>query len=151
MSGPSQNISLNKRNQLFVNTDLSQVFLGEIFSENDNYINNSGYDPIALPMGTVMGRIAASGVVVPLQSNASDGSQFPLGILMEDLLIDSGGTVQAPICVAGKVAKNQVTFFRPGDAFETVVSSRRLVDRIGSDTVGIKLVPTQDLTQFDNS
>ena len=147
----SQSVPVRTANQMTVNTDLSQIFIGEIFTENDNYINNSGYDPITLPPGTVMGRVAASGVVVPLQSNASDGSQFPLGILMEELVLDAGESVMAPICVAGRVAKEKVTFFKPGDAMETVVSSRRLQDRIGSDTVGIKLVPTTEMTDYDNS
>lgn len=146
----SNQIVLNTGQQAIVNYDVSKIFVFGNRYENDQYINNSGYDPITLLAGTVMGRIASSGVLVPLKSDASDGSQYPIGVLAQDLIIDSGATVTAAICVSGDVAQDKVIFVKPGDGLETTVSSRRLKDRLAADTVGIKLVPSSEMTAFDN-
>lgn len=146
----SQSIALNTGQQAIIHTDLSRIFVRENRYEYGNYVNNSSYDPITLLAGTVMGRISASGILVPLQSNASDGSQFPVGILSKDIVVDGSDTVEAPICVAGDVVKEKVLFVKPGDAMETVVSSRRLSDRLAADTVGIKLVSSTEMSGEDN-
>lgn len=141
-------------NQLTVNQDLSKIFLWNNRYETDNYINNSYYNPITLNAGTVMGRIATSGVLIPCQAGATDGSQYPIGILARDLVIDSGESVQAPICVAGDVAEEMVLFYNgaaTGMSLNYVVSDRRMRDRLAADTVGIKLVPCVDLTGYDNN
>lgn len=145
-----QIVSLNTGQQAIIQTDLSRIFVRENRYEYDSYINNSTYDPITLRAGTLMGRIHASNVLVPLEASASDGSQFPVGVLAKDMIIDSGDTVQAAICVAGDVVADQIIFVKPGDGLETVVSSRRLKDRIGADTVGIKLVQNTEMSAPDN-
>lgn len=146
-------VVLSTNNQLFVNTDLSKIFLWNNRYETDNYINNSYYEPITLNAGTVMGRIATTGVLIPCQAGAADGSQYPIGILARDLVIDIGETVQAPICVAGDVAEEMILFFNgaaTGMSLDYVVSDRRMRDRLAADTVGIKIVPCVDLTGYDN-
>lgn len=142
--------TLRTRNQAITNYNIAKIFIGNNRFESDNYINNSSYDPITLPVGTLMGRIAASNVLVPCKSDASDGSQYPLGVLAEELIVDSGDTIQGTICVAGDVVKDLIVFAKPGDGMDTLVSSRRYKDRIGADTVGIKLVESTDLTGNDN-
>lgn len=146
----SQSIALNTGQQAIIHTDLSRIFVRENRYEYGNYVNNSTYNPITLLAGTLMGRISASGILVPLKSDAGDGSQFPVGILAKDMIIDSGANDEAPICVAGDVVKDKVIFTKIGDAMETVVSSRRLSDRIAADTVGIKLVSNTEMSAYDN-
>jgi hypothetical protein len=141
---------LNNGQQAITNYDVAKIFLWNPRYDKNSYTNNSSYDPITLRAGTVMGRISATGIVVPLESNASDGSQFPVGILGQDITLDEGETANVSLCVAGDVAEDKVIFVRPGDNLETVVSSRRLKDRIAADTVGINLVPCDDLTGYDN-
>jgi len=138
-------------NQLFVNTDTSKIFLGNNQTENDSYINNSGYDPITLRAGTVLGRIGSSDILVPTQSTASDGSQNVLGVLMTDLVVDSGDTVTAPVCVSGRVAAEKLIFVKPGDNLNTAVSNRRYKDKIQGETVGIKLVYSTEMSHTDNA
>lgn len=140
----------NKGNALQVNTDTSKIFIRENRYENDEYVNNSGYDPITLVAGTLMGRVAATGVLVPFNAAASDGSQHVVGVLACDLIIDSGDTVEAAICIKGDVAKEKIVFTHPGDAFETVVSGRRVIDKIKSDTAGVIPVSATELAGYDN-
>lgn len=144
-----QNIVLNTGRALFVNTDTSKIFLWNNRYQPYPY-NNSAYDAVTIPAGTVMGTVSATGWVKPLASGASDGSQFPVGILAEDYTVDGGDLINVSICVAGDVAADQLVF-QGSDNLDTTVSSRRLRDRIGSDTVGVKLVTTTEMTKEDNS
>lgn len=146
-----QDIVNEGSNQLFVNTDLSKVFLGNNQTEDtDSYVNNSTYDPITLRTGTVMGRIASTDILVPCVSTASDGSQNVLGILMHPLTLAAGQTSKALICVSGRVAAEQLKFVKPGDGLDTIVSNRRYKDKIGADTVGVKLIYSTNMTHYDN-
>lgn len=141
---------IDQSNFLGAVTDISKIFLGGTQTISNSYINNSSYDPITLLAGTVMGRISSTGVLAPCTSNASDGSKYPIGILMQDLVIDSGDTVTACVCLAGRVAQEKVIFFRFSDSLSTVVDARQYRDRIGSDSVGILLVPSVDNSYADN-
>ncbi len=132
-------------------TDVSKIFLGQNLTANETYINNSGYDPITLLAGTVLGRVAATGVLVPSVSTASDGSEYVVGILGQDLLIAAGATVKALVYVSGKIAQEKVVFFVPSDNLWTVVGSRNYYDKIQGETVGIKLVQTSQNSYADNS
>lgn len=133
---------------LISNRDASKMFLF-----NNDYIsgnvNNSDYDDLTLPAGTLMGRISATGLLTPLASGASDGSQFPVGILATDYTIGAGDTIEVRICVSGEVDENMIEL-QGSDTLNTVISSRRLRDRIGSDTVGIILRSVEELSGYDN-
>lgn len=146
----SNEIVENTGQQAHIQTDNSKIFIGENRYERDNYVNNSLYNPISLEAGTVMGRIAATRVLVPVNAGASDGSQFPIGILAHDLDVDSGQTVQATICIYGDVNENKVKFYRNQYDLNTVVSSRNYRDRLKSDSAGIRLIPCDELSAFDN-
>jgi len=149
----SQETGTNTNNQLTVNSDTSKIFIGDNRHDLFNYANDNsgGTDDITIPAGTLFGRKHADGYVIPLASGASDGSQFPIGILREDKTIVYGEDFdgQITLCVEGRVAEDKV-IFQGSDTLNTVVSSRRLRDRIGSDTVGIKLVPSTEMTGHDN-
>lgn len=55
----------------------------------------------ALAAGTVLGRITASGKLVPAAIGAGDGSETPVAILVE--AVDAtGGDVVAPVYLAGE-------------------------------------------------
>lgn len=156
MAATIQN-TVNTGQQMTSNYDLSKIFVYNNRYETDNYVNNSSYATITILAGTVMGRIALTGVLVPLISSSVDGSQFPVGILAQDVTLAAGQTVQCSICVAGDVAQEKVIFWSNqggsttlGDTMNTIVSNRTLHDRIQGDTVGIKLTPGTEMTGFDN-
>jgi len=141
--------TLNTGNQATTNYDVSKIFIFGNQFQKESY-NNDGYDPVDLAAGTVMGRVTATGKVVPLQSDASDGSQLPVGILNENHTVNEGDTVDVAVCIAGSVAEEKVILVKVGDTLNTVIDGRRIRDRIAGDTMGIKLVVTDELTGFDN-
>jgi hypothetical protein len=136
-------------NQLFANQDTSKIFVWDNRTATFNF-NNATYADIDLTAGMIMGRISATGLIQQLDASASDGSQFPIGILFESQTVEAGDTVQLTVCVSGDVVENKVVL-KSGTTMNSVISGRRLFDRIGSDTVGVKLVQdSEELTTFDN-
>jgi len=129
--------------------DRSQIFVGDNRYETGTYTNGTGSTK-DLAKGTLMGRIHATGKLTPLASAASDGSQYPVGILADDYSVLDTASATVTICVAGDVVSSKIVL-DGSDTLETVISARRIKDRIGADTVGIKLVATDELTGYDNA
>lgn len=140
-------ITVDKSNFLQNNIDTSKIFLGK----NESFVAQftAGVTDVLLEAGTLMGRIAATQKVVPLESTATDGSQFPVGILNSTRNVLASTTVSVAIVNKGDVAREQI-IFDGSDTFTTLVDDRSLEDRIASDTAGIILVKTSELTNFDN-
>jgi hypothetical protein len=107
-------------------------------------INNEDYDDITYPAGTVMGRIATTNMLTPITSEASDGSQFPIGVLHTETTVPAGETVNATIVISGHVDAS-LLILQGSDTLNTVVSLRTIRDRIKSDSAGIILKPVKDL------
>lgn len=135
-------------NPYITNYDISKIFVGNNKYDTGNY-TNSTYDDVELAAGTLMGRIASTNKLVPHDSSASDGSQFPVGVLATDYTVLAGDNAVLTICVAGDVVEDKITL-ADGDTMATVISSKTIRDRIGSDTVGIKLVGSIEMTAYDN-
>lgn len=144
-----QIITKNTGNQLWINTNTAKIFVWGNRYTSANYTNSS-YDDVTLAEGTLLGRIATTQEVVPLESGASDGSQYPIGVLLGGTVVPAGDTIAVTFCVEGDVVESLIVF-QGSDDLDTVVDGRSLRDRIGSDTVGIKLVAGEDLTNYDNS
>lgn len=137
-------------NQYTVDTERAAIFLGDNDSIKDSYINNSTYDPITLAIGTVMGRVGTTGVLVPFTSDASDGSQYVVGILQNEITLEDGESAMGSVVVSGKVAADKLIFVKPGDSLDKVVSSQRVRDKIMRETMGILLVSSDELSGYDN-
>ena len=136
-------------NQVQFDVDQSKVFVYGNKFEGANFINLTG-GILSYAVGTVLGRIHATGKVTELKSAATDGSQFPIGILATELTAIAGsGTADINFCNAGEVAEEKV-ILNGADTLLTVVDARILRDRIAADTMGIKLVLGTELTGFDN-
>ncbi len=132
------------------NRDVSKIFIGCNEYEARSY-TNSTYDDVTLLAGTVMGIVATSGQLKPLTSGASDGSQFCVGILRETHIVEAGDQVDIFVCVSGKVAEEKL-LLQDSDTLETVVSGRRIRDKIAAETVGVLIIPPADeLTGWDNT
>lgn len=139
-------IVLSNGQQMTINTDLSNIFLWNNRYDQADY---TAAADITLPAGTLLGRIHATGKVIPLASAAANGSQFPVGILAQNTFVANGSTVSLTYCVAGDVAADKV-IYNGADTGETVISARRLKDLIASETVGIKLVNSTSNSDYDN-
>ena len=61
-----------------------------------------------LARGTVLGKITASGKCITSLSAATDGSEVPYGILLEDANATSADKV-APVLIAGEVDGSKLT------------------------------------------
>lgn len=152
------NTRLNTGQQLTTDYDLSKIFIGNNRYQSRNLVN-SEYNPMFIAAGTVMGAIKGTGsgntppAVFPSVASATDGSQFPIGILAQDYNIADGTTAVVSLCVEGDVTKDKVQFWNaPTDTYATVPSggNKAYYDEIGSSTVGIKLVDDTEMTDFDN-
>lgn len=139
---------LDNQNQSITNYTTDVVFLGDNEYEDGSYTNN-GYDDETLAAGTLMGRVATTGKLVKLFSDNTNGSQYPVGLVGADYSVEAGETKTICICIKGRVATDKVVL-NVGDTMETVISDRRIKDRIASDTAGIILVDGTELTGFDN-
>ncbi len=148
MSGSSNEQVLNTGQQAITNYNTTKIFVGNNRFENGQYVNSS-YDDVTLPGGRLMGRIKTSGKLVPHNSSATDGSQYPVGILNENHVVEAGDTAQVSICIAGDVVESQVVLYG-SDLMSTVIDDKQIRDRIASDTVGIILVGGDELTDYDN-
>lgn len=130
------------------NYDTSKIFIFNNEFESGQ-VNNDDYEDLEIAPGTLMGRVSTTGMLVPLESAATDGSQFPVGIMANDLAVPFGETAEVMICVSGEVDANHL-ILQGSDTLDTVISDRRLRDRIGADTVGIILKSVAELGKFDN-
>jgi hypothetical protein len=144
----SQTIALNTGQQAIIHTELSKVFLWNRRSQPGQVQNSGLYDPITIPEGTVMGRIAASSLLTPFTSGASDGSQFPVGVLIETQIIQEGDTQNVFICDDGDVAAEKL-IFQGSDDLDTVVSGRQVRDHLKS--FGIKVITATDMTPTNDN
>ena len=141
--------TLNTENQLNTNYEQYAIFLADNDYAPRNYTNGTGSE-ITLAAGTVMGIISATDILLPLESDAVDNSQYPVGILTQDVTVANGASKVLSSCVGGEVNENRLVFQNGTDTLATVVDGKTLRDRIAGDTLGILLTPTEDLSEFDN-
>jgi hypothetical protein len=139
----------NNGQQAIFNYDSSKTFIWNPRFATAAH-TNSGYDPVTLKAGTVLGRVSATAKVIPMKSTAVDGSQTPVGILAEDVFVEDGDTMDLTYCIGGDVAEEKVIFARVGDTFNTVVGGRIYRDLILSNTQ-IYLITAKELSAYDNS
>lgn len=128
------------------NYNTAKMFLFGNENQKANY-NNSTYDTVELPVGTLLGRVSATGLVVPLESGASDGSQFPVGIVRANYSVDAGDTREVVFCVSGEVDQDMIVF-QGSDTLSTVVDGMQIRDHL--QRVGINLKSVDQLSGFDN-
>jgi hypothetical protein len=134
--------------QLHVDHDVAKIFLGENRYATGTYTNSTGSE-VTLAAGTLLGRVSGTEKLLPLASAATDDSNIPLGILSHTVTVANGADKNLTFAVEGDIAE-ELVIFQGSDGFATVVADRTLRDRIGADTVGIKLVSTTENTIFDN-
>lgn len=135
-------------NFIAADSNRAKAFIWNNEFENGTLLNASGAQKL-FEIGTVLGRIAASGKLVPLASAAVDGSALPVGILAQDVTLGIAGEDTVAYCIAGSV--NAAAIILDGvDTLSTVVALKTIGDRIKGDTKGIKLETINDSTFYDN-
>lgn len=141
-------IVLNTDQQAIVNFDTSKLFLNENKFITATYTNSTGSSVDLVP-GQLFGRIAATGLLLPLESAATDGSQYPLGLNAKAVTVANGASATLTICVSGEVA-SELIVFDGSDDFDTDVEDKTLGDRIMSDTLGLFPIASTEITGYDN-
>jgi len=135
-------------NQLLKNYDTQKLLLGENTFGSGTYTNGTGAE-VTLPAGTVLGRVHASGKLAPYKSAATDGTQFVVGVLIEEYTVADGASATIGYCDSGNVNQNMISLDGT-DTLETVVSGRRIKDKIGAESVGVKLISSSENSAVDN-
>lgn len=135
---------------IYTNYSTQKIFLHGQFFKSYTYTDSGSGS--TLTAGMVMGQILATGKVVPQASGASDGSEFPIGILGENYTVGASATVTVDVCIAGDLNQNAITF-NGTDTLDTVVGTDPAGGRIGTlitrNTL-IKLYPSTELNNYDN-
>lgn len=121
--------------------DYSKIFLRNIITRTIN-IAASGSD-LELSAGQLIGTIAATAKGAVMKSGSSDGSEYPTGIVLEDITITDGDNQDVTIVIAGEVAKDEL-IFDGTDGLETSVSDRIYLDRLAAQ--GIIVRDSEELT-----
>lgn len=101
-----------------------------------------------LAIGTIMGRISATGNLLPFDADASDGSQFPIGVMAHTCVVDAGDEKQVSIITGGEINANMLVFVDNADSLDTVVSSRQVRDHL--QLAGFTLRFPTELSKLDN-
>lgn len=138
------------RNQAAFDRKLSNLLiLGNSFLKGD-YANISGaLETVAL--GQLLGRVATTQKLVVCKSGASDGSQFPVAIAVQELTdIAIAGTVDniAP-CNGGKVNVNEIVLDGT-DTLATAVSGKSMRDHLIANSKDLELINVLENTNYDN-
>ena len=135
-------------NQLTTDYNLQKIFLLNNRYETDVLLENPGYSSQTILAGTVLGRIAASGNVIPCISGALDGSQYPIGILAQDVnALAQGATQTVAMCVDGDVNGAAIIWYG-GDSLSTIANGRTNQDWL--KLYGILIRYADEMTAFDN-
>jgi Bacteriophage lambda head decoration protein D len=136
-------------NQAQFDYDISKIFIWNNRYE-EGTLNNATAGPLDYLPGTLLGRIAATGKLVPCTSGAIDGSGIPVGVLKTSVSqLGAGADQLVNFCIAGDVAAEKL-ILDGADTLDTDYNGRILRDRINADTMGIKAVEGTELTGFDN-
>jgi hypothetical protein len=135
--------SNNTRNQLFSAYDFSKVFLFDNKYRKVS-IAASGSD-LTITAGELIGIVST--VYQPYDSTTSNIRL--VGVAAETITISDGDSADVLICIAGKVAEDKL-LFNGTDTIDTVVDYKTLREHLESDTLGIELASTDELTAADN-
>lgn len=135
-------------NQVNVSYDFAKLALG------DNEFITGVYTPAGngtLAEGTVFGRISATGKLKPADKDATDGSQYPVGIFYNAIggakTVVAATDYELTLINKGKVDAGLLTF-ATGESLDSVVSDRQYRDHLAA--IGIILESPSQLTDLDN-
>jgi hypothetical protein len=146
-------------NQAHFDYDVSKIFVWNNRYDKGLFDEPAGSGSYTLKQGQLIGRIAATGKLKICSVAATDGSQFPIGVVMSSVTMAEDATdVVVNYCISGDVVENKL-FFAGAETLDSVLTvadsvpddttyTKRLRDLIQS--IGIKLVEGDELTDFDN-
>jgi hypothetical protein len=97
-----------------------------------------------------MGRITIGQKVLPYVSTATDGSQQPVGVAMDDYTVANGVTITMTICDGGEVAEEKI-ILAGAETLSTVITDDVSIRSAIERNTHIKLRPSTDMSgPYDN-
>lgn len=142
---------VNTRNASFSDYDYSKFLLGNNEFAKATYTDSGSGS--TLDAHVVVAKVTATGALVEWASGASDGSQFPVGLLWlggaASVDVAASASIEAEYVNKGRIDKNLIAF--PGaETLATAVSGHgRLEDWL--EGLGLVLEDGVELTAVDNS
>ena len=134
-------------NQAHFDYDTSKVFIFDNRYEVVTFRNLTGGTE-SYAVGTILGRVAATGKVTEMKSGATDGSQYPIGVLATGITdLATVTDIEVNMCTAGDVAEGKL-IFNGSDVITQAEGDRIYRDWL--QLAGIKAVAGTELTNFDN-
>lgn len=138
------------RNQLIANYDVTKLILGNNTFASYDYTASGD---TTLAQGLVLGKVSATGVLTALDPTATDGSQFPAGVLYlalnESVTIADGDTEELTLVNGGDIAEDQLSF-PSGVTIDDVITSDGRTVRDLLLSLGLRLKGGTELTALDN-
>jgi hypothetical protein len=92
--------------------------------------------------GTLLGRITASGKLLPWETGAGDGSETPIAILMDETVFAGAGDVGIRALINGQVRQGKLVAHNAGTITVKEIDSLR--------DYGILVKPVRQLDGYDN-
>lgn len=153
---------VSNSNSRFIDHTVDKLFLWNNRYDKGLFDEPNSSGEFTLEQGQVIGRIASSGKLKICDATATDGSQFPIGVVAKDVTMAADATdVDVTYGISGDVDQGKLKFSGSQD-LDTAVTvqdgldpaqdttySRTLRDLIQS--AGLRLVGGVELTDFDNS
>lgn len=96
--------------------------------------------------GTLLARLTATGKLVPYEAAQSDGSEIPLALLAEELIVGSGGDTTLRVFLSGTVREDQLLVYTGGSPVAPDSVELSLLHDYG--IIGLD---DRELLRFDNS
>jgi len=144
------------RNQATFDYLLKKLLLGKYTTRRIDYANISGALETVVS-GTVMGRVDTTQKLVPMVSTATDGSQEPVAILLDELTdIGIAATVdQVLVCDGGELDKANIVFQNGTDTLDTVITAtsgakKTVADFLIQNGNSFEFLTVNDASEFDN-
>lgn len=146
----------NTSNQATYDYLKKRLLLGKYTTRRIDYANISGAEE-SVVVGTVMGRVDATQKLVPCISTAVDGSQQPIGVILDELsAIAIAATVDnVLVCDGGELDAANVIFQNGTDTLQTVVTStgadvKTMEDFLKQNGNNFEFLTVKDSSEFDN-
>lgn len=145
----------NTRNQATYDYLFQRLLIGKYTTRRIDYANISGALESVAP-GTIMGRVDATGKLVPCASGATDGSQEPIAIMLDTLTdIAIAGTVDNVLVCDGGDINIAGLVFDGTDTLDTIVTNTGGVKKSMQDFLiqngnNFQFLTVNDASEYDN-
>ncbi len=133
---------------LITNRDLTKIFIGNNTFQKVQYTNSTG-NPVTIVAGRLLGRVTSSQKVLPHISTATDGSEQPAGVNLEEITVANGATVTLTMCDGGEVAEEKIVL-GGSETLSTVITDDVSIRSAIERNTHIKSRPGTEIWGQDN-